>query len=956
MSASNEIKIKITIDGNSKDVTLIRNEVNKLGNSINNVDTYANALKSTLGKFAAVGFAINGLSDAFHKSVASVDALANATGRLKLVTKSSDELKALSAQILNVANSARVSFTETTDLYTRFANNLKNSTVSSKQMVEVTEAVSKSLIISGASTQSANAALIQLSQGLAANSLRGQELASVMEQTPRLAQAIADGMGITIGQLRKLAEENKLTTEVVFNALYKQKEVIEKEFGQMPITIGQSMTVLGNNVQSFLGRLNEASGFTKAMTGATLGLGGAFSMLGDYTKQISGAIRLLIEGFVAYKFATIGANLYTTVFAKTMNGMYINSFIASLSRASGVMDVLKVGATAATAAFSALRGVMLRFLPTAGLAIGIDIMMQLGSHILGAKERSEELKKSLELTNDEIKKLTINELNAHMARLTAQQDKLKDSLDKTNDAMHRLEEEIDNEELRDQAFDGLSKGAGVFEGKLSAVSEKIKTIQEQIDALSNPDSVKGQFLQANTFIGKILDDNKNVKTKIDIEDAIKTEINNLTKLSELAGVTSENERNYLNAKEKILAKIIKLNDEYENFGKQKSQKGIKEFKDNANALKSALKEIAEIDFSDVEIKTQRVFDRYNEMLGLGVGKDKADIYLNSSLAKISNEQLELALKSEQEEQSRLQAQTKQNLETVLNLKDREYDLRKRGAELMYDEVAKAQELALIEHERANTQYNHLLAQGEITREYYNRAMALEEQLYQKQLFDASSWGQVMQSGLNSLENAMGNFLDYSSDRFLKFGDLASSVLNDIANQMMRMMVIQPFTNALSQSISGFFGASSGAQGLLESSVSTGGMLTTGGSVYSAKGNVFSSPDLHRYVNSVVSKPTFFAFAKGGVPNIGVMGEKNGGSPEAIMPLTRTKNGDLGVRVQSENAPNNLKIEIINQTREEATVTNVSSRQNLEEQVISIVIGAVRTNKGGMRDMITGGGR
>ncbi|MBE2985552.1 phage tail tape measure protein [Campylobacter sp. RM12920] len=970
MSASNEIKIKITIDGDSKDVTLIRNEVNKLGNSINNVDTYANALKSTLGKFAAVGFAINGVSDAFRKSIASVDALANATGRLKLVTKNNEELKALSVQILNVANSARVSFTETTDIYARFANNLKNSAVSSKQMIEVTEAVSKSLIISGASAQSANAALIQLSQGLAADSLRGQELASVMEQTPRLAQAIADGMGVTIGQLRKLAEENKLTTEAVFNALYKQKEVIEKEFGQMPITIGQSMTVLGNNVQNFLGRLNEASGFSKAMTSAMIGLGGAFNAIIPYIGAISNGLLTLISSLAVYKISMAAAAAKNELFKKSLVGGYANSFATSLSNAKTASDYLRVGIGATTAAFGALKVAMMKALPLAGIMLATEAVFRLGSSFIGAKERSEELKKSLELTNEEIKKLTINELNAHMARLVIEQDKLKDSLDKTSDAMHRLEEEIDNEELRDQAFDGLSKGAGVFEGKLSAVSEKIKTIQEQIDALSNPDSVKGQFLQANTFIDKILDDNKNVKTKIDLEDAIKTEVENLTKLSELTGITSQNERSYLNAKEKTLAKIIKLNEEYENFGKEKSQKGIKDFKDNANALKSALKEITEVDFNDIEIKTQRVFDRYNEMLNLGIGKDKANVYLNSSLAKISNEQLGLALKSEQEELSRAQAQAKQNLETVLNLKDREYDLRKRGAELMYDEVAKARELALIEHERANTQYNHLLAQGEITREHYNQAMILEEQLYQKQLFDASSWGQVMQSGLNSLENAMGNFLDYSSDRFLKFGDVAKSVLNEIYKALIREFIISQLIAAVRGVVGGLMSGDA-SQGLpaggmpqaLNSTaqnanyVSGSGLFAgTGFANRFAGGGVLNSPDLHRYVNSVVSKPTFFAFAKGGVPNIGVMGEKNGGSPEAIMPLTRTKNGDLGVRVQSENAPNNLKIEIINQTREEATVTNVSSRQNLEEQVISIVIGAVRTNKGGMRDMITGGGR
>ena len=521
MSASNDIKIKITIDGDTKNVTLVRNEVNKLGNSINNVDTYANALKSTLGKFAAVGFAINGLSDAFSKSIASIDALANATGRLSLVAKNSNELKALSAQILNVANSARVSFTETTDLYVRFANNLKNSAVSSKQMIEVTQAVSKSLIISGASAQSANAALIQLSQGLAANSLRGQELASVMEQTPRLAQAIADGMNVSIGQLRKLAEENKLTTETVFFALYKQKDLIEKEFGKMPITIGQSMTVLGNSVQALLGRLNEASGFTKAITGATIGLSSAFSGLSVYAEQVSGAFWLLVKGFATYKASVIGANLYTSLFNKTMSGMYTNSFIASLSRAGGVMDALKVGAGAAATAFKTLRSAMMSVLPVAGIMVAIEVIGKLAESFGGAKERNEELKKSIELTGEEIKKLTVTELNNHLVRLAKEQDNLTESIEKTEYALSMLDEEIQNEEQRAQAFDAITAGASKFESRLETVKDRIKEINEQIEALSNPDSAKGQFLQASAFIDKILEDHKNIKTKIDIEDEIK---------------------------------------------------------------------------------------------------------------------------------------------------------------------------------------------------------------------------------------------------------------------------------------------------------------------------------------------------------------------------------------------------------------------------------------------------
>lgn len=281
----------------------------------------------------------------------------------------------------------------------------------------------------------------------------------------------------------------------------------------------------------------------------------------------------------------------------------------------------------------------------------------------------------------------------------------------------------------------------------------------------------------------------------------------------------------------------------------------------------------------------------------------------------------------------------------MKLKDREFNLAKRQTELINDETAKRMRLVDLEHSHAAEQYTAMLKKGEITEDYYARAMALEEQLYQKQMFDASSWGQVMQNGLSGLESAMGNFLDYSSDKFMKFGDLAQDVLGQIYKALVKEFIISQMIAAIRQGIMGMFGG--GAE------VHSRGAMSATAALPSANGNVFSSPDLHSYANSVVSKPTFFKFAKGGIPDIGVMGEKNGGSPEAIMPLTRTSNGDLGVKAQVSTALNNVKIEVINQSKEEVKVTNTSVRQDLGEQVISIVIDGINRNKQGLRDMIGG---
>ena len=207
----------------------------------------------------------------------------------------------------------------------------------------------------------------------------------------------------------------------------------------------------------------------------------------------------------------------------------------------------------------------------------------------------------------------------------------------------------------------------------------------------------------------------------------------------------------------------------------------------------------------------------------------------------------------------------------------------------------------------------------------------------------------MHSGLNSLENAMGNFFDYSSDRFMKFGDLAQDILGQIYRQIVKMMIIQPLINSVTSMLPGMSGEATPKHQALPA----GGFASVLNATPAAQGGVFNSPDLHSYTNSIVSKPTFFKFAKGGIPDIGVMGEKNGGSPEAIMPLTRTSNGDLGVKAQVGASLNNVKVEVINQTREDVKVSNAAVRRNDGEWVISLVLNGVSKNVLGSRETLRG---
>lgn len=164
---------------------------------------------------------------------------------------------------------------------------------------------------------------------------------------------------------------------------------------------------------------------------------------------------------------------------------------------------------------------------------------------------------------------------------------------------------------------------------------------------------------------------------------------------------------------------------------------------------------------------------------------------------------------------------------------------------------------------------------------------------------AKNVGQVVSNSLSSMEDALVNFVTTGK---LEFKDMVNSMIADLARLAIRQTITGPLASALGSALGGMLGGGEGFGG------TTGGPGggeyfggTTGGSGF-AKGGAFSAgTGLSSYRNSIVSSPTYFPFAKGGTPNIGLMGEKSGSPGEAIMPLARAGNGDLGVKVMGAGA-------------------------------------------------------
>ncbi len=197
-------------------------------------------------------------------SVSSVyqatEAYSSLTNRLKLVTSGSAELATAQRAVFDIAQSSQQPLSATAELYQRIATNQAALKLSGEGVAGVVGTISKTLAISGASAESANAALIQLGQAFASGVLRGEELNSVMEQAPALSQAIAAGMGKTVGELRTMGAAGELTAQAVVKALQSQAGAVDSLFAKTATTIGNSFTAISNSMTRFVGELDQATG------------------------------------------------------------------------------------------------------------------------------------------------------------------------------------------------------------------------------------------------------------------------------------------------------------------------------------------------------------------------------------------------------------------------------------------------------------------------------------------------------------------------------------------------------------------------------------------------------------------------------------------------------------------------------------------------------------------------
>ncbi len=273
-----------------------------------------NARKDLLGLVGAAQ-----LLDFGRDLAAVADQWSQINARLRQTTESQDEFNRVQTELFRIAQDTRSSLAANVTLYARIADSVRALGGDTEDAIRLTETIAKALQLSGASAAEAAAAQLQLAQALGSGVLRGDEFNSVMEASPRLVKALAEGLGVAVGELRGLAEQGELTADRVIGALLKQKQTIDQEYADLPVTVGGALQRLENQWLKLIGTQDEASGATR---------------------QLAEAIQLFADNLDAVLATAVTVGNAATIAARTVTLAVFNM----ASQVANALDTLTFGA------------------------------------------------------------------------------------------------------------------------------------------------------------------------------------------------------------------------------------------------------------------------------------------------------------------------------------------------------------------------------------------------------------------------------------------------------------------------------------------------------------------------------------------------------------------------------------------------------------------------------------
>ncbi|EKC2652137.1 phage tail tape measure protein [Salmonella enterica] len=943
--------------------------------------------------------------------ISLADEWSSVNARLKQASQSSDDFTESQRALMDISQRTGTAFSDNASLFARSAASMREYGYSSQQVLDVTEAISTGLKLSGASTAEASSVITQFSQALAQGVLRGEEFNSVNENGDRVIRALAAGMGVARKDLKAMADQGLLTADKVVPALISQLGTMRGEFEAMPQTVSAATTKIENAFMAWVGGANEVTGATATLVNvmngvadnidtvaaaagilASIGgaryLGGKLSDLGSETANLiearkneialaaaraesatqsqrkaaadalaaerayqlaqselalaknTNAEALATQNAIAKRQAMITANA-----ALVQSNRAVATSQEALNKMTSAMNLVKAGASGLLSLVGGIPGILMLG-AGAWYAMYQKQEQARESAIQYASTLDEVVEKSKQMSPAQIKGAiadagdSIDALKRKLNDLRDQQDSASASIKQYTDlakqfgvendtnngyvinaikyqreydkisrdiaeTTSRLNQTISNQnKLQGEAINKTVEMAGAV-GSLTEMYDRLNKVTKQSTPVSPP-----------KYAGPVLPelDTKQQQAMVKAErKAVLDGLQGLEKVRQQATYEADD----LNLPAGQYEKYINLAVE--------GERKLQQLRDNNKKTRGK---------SDAE----KTVDTYDKL----IKQQKEQIALagqNTELAKLKYQvsQGELATLTASQKQTLLQ-----NAALIDQQKIRE-QLRNYEANLADSNASSraANEAQLIGYgqgsrfrERLQEQFNirkefeekntDLLRQrqtGEIDEAFYQEALALNKRYLNERLRDQqgfyaasdaqrSDWADGMREGFanwadtasdyasqsadlvnNAMSGLVGNISDALAGNKVDWEDWASSVLQSMQKIILNAMLVDSLRSASNSgffsSIGGMFGAGAGAasgstpSGAYNSAVS--------GIKLNAKGGAYASESLSAYSNRIVSTPTYFAFAKGA----GLMGEAG---PEAIMPLTRSADGSLGVRM------------------------------------------------------------
>ena len=335
-------RVEQRVKGFSTGMSTMQGSVNKLSGSLMNAGTVMTKFSNAL-QILGIGVAVNEIRQYADSWTLMSNKIAAASQSSGMQARSLSDLK-------KDADNARSSIVEYADLYARIMRNSKGVAKSEQEVADATNIVSKAFAVGGAAASEQAAGVLQLGQALGSGVLQGDELRSIRENAPVLAQAIADEFGTTIAGLKDLGAQGKLTSERVLTAILKARQQIEAQFAKTSLTIEQSLTLVKNAATEYVGTMDSVTGASRAVSGTIKLVADNFDFLGNTVLAAFGVSLARIVGRTAN--ATI-EQVKLTAAVLEGNAVMLNSRTAALQKATAIRETAVADQQAAKAALDA---------------------------------------------------------------------------------------------------------------------------------------------------------------------------------------------------------------------------------------------------------------------------------------------------------------------------------------------------------------------------------------------------------------------------------------------------------------------------------------------------------------------------------------------------------------------------------------------------------------------------